>query len=112
MAFKAVDLSCIGFANGFTLWHYRTGDDMGDVCQSGYFNQGAYLRLRSGDIIFLHTGFGTAAAAFAQLVITQDDPDLGIVTQVLSAPDDTATHLGASCRRPTSAPLTLGLAAF
>jgi hypothetical protein len=28
MAFSARDLSVLAYANGFTLWHYRTGDSL------------------------------------------------------------------------------------
>ena len=28
MAFRSHDLSVLAYANGFTLWHYRTGDSL------------------------------------------------------------------------------------
>jgi hypothetical protein len=60
MAYNAKDLSAIAYANGFTLWHYRTGDSAADVDNVGYFNEAARM-LRIGDFILLNAGQGTAA---------------------------------------------------
>ena len=38
MAYEAKNLSAMGYANGFTLWHYRTTDLAGEVDNAGYFN--------------------------------------------------------------------------
>jgi hypothetical protein len=51
MAFKPSDLSALAYANGFTLWHYRTTDSSTTVDTTGYFNQAAGI-LRVGDFIF------------------------------------------------------------
>jgi hypothetical protein len=50
MAFDIKDLSVMAYANGFTLWHYRTGDGVGDLDTSGYFNEAGDL-LREGDLV-------------------------------------------------------------
>ncbi len=55
MAYQAPNLSALAYANGFTLWHYRTSDNAADVDNSGYFN-GASRMLRAGDFIMLSAG--------------------------------------------------------
>ena len=47
MAFETKDLSVLAYANGFTLWHYKTPDA---ELAAGYFDEAADM-LRSGDII-------------------------------------------------------------
>jgi hypothetical protein len=51
MAYDASNLSALTYANGFTLWHYKTPDDKDAVDTSGYFNEAASM-LRVGDFIF------------------------------------------------------------
>jgi outer membrane protein assembly factor BamB len=51
MAYDASNLSALTYANGFTLWHYKTPDAVADVDTSGYFNAAASM-LRVGDFIF------------------------------------------------------------
>ncbi|MBC6497017.1 MAG: hypothetical protein GDA54_01665 [Alphaproteobacteria bacterium GM7ARS4] len=53
MAYKASDLSVLAYANGFTLWHYKTSDNAAAVKADGYFND-AHEILRRDDVI-LHT---------------------------------------------------------
>ena len=51
MAYDASNLSALSYANGFTLWHYKTSDTSANVDGTGYFN-GAAAMLRVGDFIF------------------------------------------------------------
>ena len=51
MAYDASNLSALSYANGFTLWHYKTPDTSAVVDSTGYFN-GAAAMLRVGDFIF------------------------------------------------------------
>ena len=51
MAYDASNLSALTYANGFTLWHYKTPDSAADVDNDGYFNEAASM-LRVGDFIF------------------------------------------------------------
>ena len=53
MSFTARELSVLAYANGFTLWHYRTGAD--DLLGAGYFDSAQEL-LREGDQIIANTG--------------------------------------------------------
>jgi hypothetical protein len=50
MAYDASNLSALTYANGFTLWHYKTPDTAADVDTNGYFNEAASM-LRIGDFI-------------------------------------------------------------
>ena len=50
MAYNAKNLSVLAYANGFTLWHYRTPDAGYELADTGYFN-GAAEMLRAGDMI-------------------------------------------------------------
>ncbi len=59
MAYDPHNLSALSYANGFTLWHYRTDDMPADVDNVGYFNDAAKM-LREGDFIFVNAGIGTA----------------------------------------------------
>ncbi len=51
MAYDPRNLSALTYANGFTLWHYKTPDPAIDVDDAGYFNTAAGM-LRVGDFIF------------------------------------------------------------
>ena len=55
MAYSPSNLSAISYANGFTLWHYKTSDLIADVDNIGYFNE-ANKMLRSGDFVFVNAG--------------------------------------------------------
>jgi hypothetical protein len=55
MAYDPSNLSALTYANGFTLWHYRTADAAAVVDTSGYFNDAAGM-LRVGDFIFGNFG--------------------------------------------------------
>jgi hypothetical protein len=55
MAYDSNNLSALTYANGFTLWHYKTPDPAATVDTSGYFNEAAGM-LRIGDFIFANTG--------------------------------------------------------
>jgi len=67
MAFKAQDLSVIGYANGFTLWHYTTPDTAAVADTSGYFNDAADV-IRVGDMVLANVDTGGTMAAGIFLV--------------------------------------------
>lgn len=54
MAFQNKNLSVIVYANGFTLWQYKTEDTMQELL-SGYFTTVADL-MAVGDIIIINAG--------------------------------------------------------
>jgi hypothetical protein len=51
MAYDPHNLSALTYANGFTLWHYKTPDSAATVDTIGYFNNASGM-LRVGDFIF------------------------------------------------------------
>ena len=55
MAYQSKNLSALGYANGFTLWHYRTTDLAAEVDNAGYFNPASRM-VRIGDFILLNAG--------------------------------------------------------
>jgi hypothetical protein len=69
MAFAARELSVLAYANGFTLWHYRTSAD--DLLASGYFDSAQEL-LRAGDQIIANTARHNLPGIF-NLVVTRVD---------------------------------------
>ena len=73
MSFAARELSVLAYANGFTLWHYRTGAD--DLLGAGYFDSAQEL-LREGDQIIANTGPAPGRNALPDilnLVVTRVD---------------------------------------
>lgn len=61
MSYSAKNLSVLGYANGFTLWHYRTTDDAATVDTEGYMNAAADL-VRVGDFIMANVATGGTPA--------------------------------------------------
>lgn len=51
MAYQPENLSALSYANGFTIWHYRTSDGFGDLICPGYWVRTAARMLRVGDWI-------------------------------------------------------------
>ena len=53
MAFSLRNLSVLAYANGFTLWHYKAGNDnFSRAAEVGYFADAADL-LCEGDMVML-----------------------------------------------------------
>lgn len=69
MAFLIKNLSVIGYANGFTLWHYRTQDAAVDVIAEGYFNPAAGM-LHAGDIVLTNASLDTPTVETGLLTVT------------------------------------------
>lgn len=61
MSFKNKDMSVIAYANGFTLWHYKTNEDTVKqlIDNSKYFAK-LYTLINSGDIIIANLKDETA----------------------------------------------------
>jgi hypothetical protein len=76
MAFAIRNLSVLAYANGFTLWHYKSGKDRLDtVCGGNYLADAADM-LTAGDLIMT-----TAAEGARILCVTLAD-----VETVITAP--------------------------
>ena len=79
MAFNSRDLSVLAYANGFTLWHYRTADGAEDLtaepqpgAATAYF-AGADELLREGDQIVVNLRGGNRPA-LVNLLVTRIAP--------------------------------------
>lgn len=80
MAFKSRELSVLAYANGFTLWHYRTEDPYADLVDpqigafenAGYFGAACDL-LCVGDQITVNLN-GGPHPALAQFVVEHVNP--------------------------------------
>ena len=77
MAYDASNLSALSYANGFTLWHYRTSDAAADVDTAGYFDS-AVRMLRVGDFILLNAGVGVAPANGLMIVATNNGSSVDV----------------------------------
>ena len=75
MAFLARELSVLAYANGFTLWHYRTATD--DLLTAGYFDSAQEL-LREGDQIIANTAHANAPAIVNLVVTRVDDSNVAV----------------------------------
>jgi len=71
MAFTLKDLSVLAYANGFTLWHYKTTDPDSDVDDADYFLD-AIDMLRPGDMILANTGEGGTASGGIFRIVAND----------------------------------------
>ncbi len=82
MAYSSSSLSAISYANGFTLWHYRTNDLVADIDNAGYFN-GASKMLRTGDFILVNAGIDDIATHGLVVVLTTSNEVVNVsnVTQ-------------------------------
>ncbi len=91
MTFRSRELSVLAYANGFTLWHYRTEDDAATVLASvtgveeigGYFDSACEL-LRTGDRIMVSLSQGNRAAML-DLVVTAAGPAFGVAVAATGA---------------------------
>jgi hypothetical protein len=89
MAYNSHNLSVLAYANGFTLWHYGTGDTADQVDSSGYFNTAAEM-LRVGDMIMANcdTDGTPVAGIFLVRVSSGGVVDVSNMTQVGAANTD------------------------
>jgi hypothetical protein len=65
MAFALRNLSVLAYANGFTLWHYKSEKDaLAQASAKGYFADAADL-LAPGDMVMLSAAEGGKIATIA-----------------------------------------------
>ena len=55
MSFAIRNLSVIHYANGFTMWHYKAGDDTRSVCRGNNYFADASDMFADGDMICIST---------------------------------------------------------
>lgn len=79
MAFKPHDLSVLSYANGFTLWHFTTEDNV--ITGTDYFNAAADM-LRVGDVIIANvdTNGTLATELYAVTDITSGAVTIALVS--------------------------------
>jgi hypothetical protein len=68
MAFAVRNLSVLAYANGFTLWHYKSGKDRLESVSSGNYLADAADMLTPGDLVMV-----TAADGARILCVTLAD---------------------------------------
>ena len=78
MAFAIRNLSVLAYANGFTLWHYKSGKDRLETVSGGNYLGDAADMLSGGDLIMT-----TAADGARILCVTLADVET-VVTAPLS----------------------------
>ena len=78
MAFAVRNLSVLAYANGFTLWHYKSGKDRLDAVGGNNYLGDASDMLTTGDLIMV-----TAADGARILCVTLADVET-VVTAPLS----------------------------
>jgi len=74
MPFDYRNISVLAYANGFTLWHYKTNDTPEAVFTEGYFNGGADM-FANGDMLTV-----TGPHIGAQFYIQLDRPNVRLIT--------------------------------
>ena len=58
MAFAIRDLSVLAYANGFTLWHYKTGkESLATAAMPNYFAEASDM-MAAGDMVMVSGGLG------------------------------------------------------
>jgi hypothetical protein len=98
MPFSARELSVLAYANGFTLWHYRTADDLAALlARDGSYFAAADELLRPGDQILLSLERGGRSTG-SVLGVARVHPGSAVEVEPagtldLSAPDG----MGQSC---------------
>lgn len=80
MAYRPENLSALSYANGFTLWHYRTSDAAADLTAPGYFDGTAVRMFRPGDWVMVNIG-----ASNALLTVQSNDGRLVEVAAFVSS---------------------------
>ena len=75
MAFSIRRLSVLAYANGFTLWHYKSGPDAPAAASAAGYFDGAADMLAAGDMVMVSADTGArmlavAHAAFGETVLT------------------------------------------
>lgn len=71
MSYSSNTLSVLGYANGFTLWHYSTPDAAKQVAAPGYLNAATEM-LRPGDFIMVNAGRDSESPKHGVLVVASN----------------------------------------
>lgn len=88
MAFNKANLSVMGYANGFTLWHYTTTDAMTVVRVVDYFLL-AINQMRVNDIVLCVTATAGTPAPFWAIVNANNGTTIDVTDGTAIATTDT-----------------------
>ena len=77
MAYQSKNLSALGYANGFTLWHYRTADLAAEIDNAGYFNPASRM-VRVGDFILLNAGVDSTPTNGVVVVVANSSTSVDV----------------------------------
>lgn len=56
MAFEVANLTSLSYGNGFTMWHYKTDDNINEVSARNYFLNDIYSNcIRDNDMVIVHS---------------------------------------------------------
>ncbi|MGD9637838.1 MAG: hypothetical protein AB7U85_02110 [Alphaproteobacteria bacterium] len=83
MAFNNKNLAVLAYANGFTLWQYKTADAAASVETEGYFND-ASEALRVGDFVIANTDNETTPKG-AVLNVSSNSSGVVAMANIVSA---------------------------
>lgn len=72
MTYNSASLSAISYANGFTLWHYRSDDTAAMIMAPGYFNP-AHKMMRQGDFVFVNASMMAKESEHGCIVVRAVD---------------------------------------
>lgn len=70
-------LAVLAYANGFTLWHYRSEDDAAESAKAGYWSPARGL-LHPGDFIFGRYGAGAARRWGYNLILANNGTSVAV----------------------------------
>ena len=73
------NFSVIGYANGFTLWNYKAGDNIDGVTNDGFFDSTKHMVV-PGDMILVSSRTGGTI----RVVVESPDSPESVVTASLS----------------------------
>lgn len=87
MAYDSDNLSALGYANGFTQWHYKSDDDaLATIMADGYFDDAANM-MRVGDRITIKASDALWEDEVWSVTTTAGSEDVAIGVQVLTVDD-------------------------
>lgn len=98
MPFNPKNLSVVSYADGFTLWHYRTPDAR--VSDPGYFNDAAHL-VKAGDVIMVNVDVDRRfeTQQWAVELVDNGTVDIRIMTETVTPCADCGSPLNSQERK-------------
>lgn len=79
------------YANGFTMWHYKSADSVDDVLAAGYFDPASDM-LRVGDFLFANLEFDDAGQNGLLVVAYNNTGSINVSPPGLLSKQDQEPH--------------------